>query len=131
MKEEWFRQKPKTIANQKGCTIGEVNQKRGEYFLLKNYLLNQKSDEAKYFKKYSNICHRRVSELIEIIGENFIDLPIPTNFFDGRHVETKKIKALINWFKNKSQENKDSEEEYSEENYNENSSDTLSDGSEV
>ncbi|CAG8758117.1 17775_t:CDS:2, partial [Racocetra persica] len=94
----WTKKKPATVAKKHGCSIGDVNSKRAAYFLLGNYLINKNSNEKQYLK-YSKPCYQRVANIIEILGKNFLLLPIPTNYFVGRHSETRKIDSFIKWLK--------------------------------
>ncbi|CAG8516429.1 11986_t:CDS:1 [Cetraspora pellucida] len=48
--ESWVKKKPATIAKEGGCSINDVNSRRGTYFLLGNYLINENSNDVQYLK---------------------------------------------------------------------------------
>ncbi|CAG8740485.1 832_t:CDS:2, partial [Dentiscutata erythropus] len=80
----WTKSKPATVTKKCSCSIGDVNSKQAAYFLLGNYLINEDSNKRQYLK-YSKLCYQRVAIIIEILGKNFLLLPISTNYFVGRH----------------------------------------------
>ncbi|KAF0479080.1 hypothetical protein F8M41_023890 [Gigaspora margarita] len=94
--ESWTLKKPATVAKERACTINKVNLKRGAYFLLGNYLINESSKEVQYLK-FPGPVYQRIANIIEIIGKHFLLLPIPTNYFTGRHSQKRKVVSFTNW----------------------------------
>ncbi|KAF0555922.1 hypothetical protein F8M41_016536 [Gigaspora margarita] len=93
---DWLSDKPGVIAKNQKCSINDVILKRLKYFLLGNYIIQYYPNNIKDLK-YNFVNYQRVANLYDIIGKNFLELPMPSSFF-SKHDNGYKVESLIKWF---------------------------------